>query len=133
MNALTAVGPDAVARREKQAAADDLDMSIGPDCRLKGRDPPRSGGGNTTHYVEIDCAIRGNTGNRSDPDAAFELQGVEPISLRRSDARDGECYERYRQSADDAPNHSAIPKLFTAIVIHFCFSFVFGPEGLFVD
>ena len=43
MNALTAVGPDAVARREKQAAADDLDMSIGPDCRLKGRDPPRSG------------------------------------------------------------------------------------------
>ena len=123
MNALTAVGPDAVARREKQAAADDLDMSIGPDCRLKGRDPLIFGRG----------GIRGNTGNRSDPDAAFELQGVEPISLRRSDARDGECYERYRQSADDAPNHSAIPKLFTAIVIHFCAPLYLALEGLFID
>jgi hypothetical protein len=44
VNALTAVGPDAIASREKQAATYDLDMSIGPDCCLKGRDSPGPGG-----------------------------------------------------------------------------------------
>jgi hypothetical protein len=130
---LTAVGPDAVASREKQAAAYDLDMSIGPDCRLKGRDPPGPGGRNAAYCVEIDCAIRSDTGNRSDPDAALELQAVAPIVLGRGDARDGECYEGYGQSADDASSRFAIPKFSTAIVIHFYSPLYLAPEGLLID
>jgi len=134
VNVLTTVSPDSVASREKQAAAYDFDMSIGPDCRFKGRDPPGPGGWNTAYYVEIDCAIGSDTGNRNDPDAALELQGVDPIVLGRGDARDGECYERYGQSADDASSRFAVPKLSTAIAIHFCSPYMYlAPEGLSID
>jgi len=94
VNALPGIGPDAIARREEQAASRHSYMAIETHLRIEGCDSPRCAGRNAAHDVEVDCSIRGNTGDRDDSDGTFEFQSS--IVLSEGHTTDSQNYERYQ-------------------------------------
>ena len=73
-NACSSVGPDTISGGKKKAASLDPDPPVGAHIRAEVRDSPRPGRIDTAYDVKGGNSIRGNTGNRNDPDAAPEFQ-----------------------------------------------------------
>ena len=75
-NACSSVGPDTISGGKKKAASLDPDSPLGVHIRAEVRDSPRPGRIDSPYYVKGGNSIRGNTGNRNDPDGAPEFQGT---------------------------------------------------------
>lgn len=78
MDAHSAVGSNALAVRQKQAASGDRDMPVGTDIRLQVGNLPGCARINTAHNVELDGAISVDTGNIDDPDATRNCASAGP-------------------------------------------------------
>jgi hypothetical protein len=117
VNALSGVGPNAIARSQKKAPSHNLDVSIKPNHGREVSNPPGRTRRNTAHDVEVYRSIGCNTGYRNYPDAAFEFQ-LAVSALRGRDACDGYGDECYQHSADQLPGRGALAKLSKVILIH---------------
>jgi hypothetical protein len=125
---LPAVGSNAIAATEKQAAATNADASIGEHIRVEIIHPPDlTGGRNTSDYVwagGYGCPGDDHVRNRIDSDGLTESnEQVFPMAGLRQ-GNDGRDRKGREQSGNDEKGSFAAPELLTVIVVH-CISPVF--------